>query len=741
MQKRARASHAVPTRDSTHKMFTARSILGAGTFGTVYSVDQQYDARAAEPRRDVSCVLKRAKLADVRSLHHRAAALPTPGSEAPRCLIPHPRTGQVEVHQSMLLPSREEVYLRQLGRKWNWRSALAGEARAQARGGGGGGGGGADEQPLPDAPLCPEFLDWAVALDAQPARVAKEEEAWLASQALHKEALAAAALAATPQAIAAALAAAPPAPKPFRPLAYATIVTLCAMERVGCDLGSWVRRYPLYFAHEGVRRCIVRQMWQLLARLHSERLLHRDLRMDNLLLEWSVWPESRGGGGAGGGAGGGPPPQPPGTRAPSAAPSDKSIPPGYPLLRLCDLGCVRPFPLPLHHYAAHASACPAPADLCAAAAAAAAAQGASASPNPWDAAHAPHAASSYVTALFYRAPELVLGSRWYGPPSDVWAMSLTVAHFYALTGALVGQLGGRSVGRAVQQRGDGVGEKEMPLVPGAEAAAGAAAAQAAAAGGGVGARVGVKAGGAPAPASAATATTAATAPLQRLRPIPLLVEADSAVAAWRARGELEPPVNPAAPLHSSTISERCTLFHGSCDATQLLSFLNVLGSPSPHSLQDLRLTTPSAAAIRVLVQEVEEMARVGREAGVRLALARWLGAPGSAQEAAALASFREGRVGGAGAGSAGSALTRLQVEALHLASAGALQARPIEPLQDMAGMLAREFGVPLDIGALVAAGLQWAPSARITAAEALCHEAVWSERLPIFDSFRAGRGE
>jgi len=79
------------------------------------------------------------------------------------------------------------------------------------------------------------------------------------------------------------------------------------MEKVGSDLWVLVNTKPAFFADEPLRRCVVRQALSLLARLHASGLVHRDIKLANILLDVS--------------------------------------PSGYPLLRLGDLGSCREVPL------------------------------------------------------------------------------------------------------------------------------------------------------------------------------------------------------------------------------------------------------------------------------------------------------------------------------------------------------------------------------------------------------------
>lgn len=166
------------------------------------------------------------------------------------------------------------------------------------------------------------------------------------------------------------------------PSSDAKVFHLLALESFGNDLNSWILGSPKYFRNHAVLRNIAHQIFSLLAELHgASGLIHRDVKPQNILLNFSPSPAN------------------------------------YPLLRLCDLGTARVPPLPLAAYAS-----PAPT--------------VAAGEKPlWDD-NLEGAASPYVCSLWYRAPELLLGSAFYGPPVDVWAAVITVAELFSLSETL-----------------------------------------------------------------------------------------------------------------------------------------------------------------------------------------------------------------------------------------------------------------------------------------------------------------
>ena len=106
--------------------------------------------------------------------------------------------------------------------------------------------------------------------------------------------------------------------------------------------------------------------------------MHRDLKLQNVLLAWS--------------------------------------PAGYPLLRLCDLGSARAPPTPLADAAARA---PAPGGG-----------------GTWSDLGVGTPGTPFVTALWYRAPELLCGSAFSGPPADVWAAAVALCELFSLAATL-----------------------------------------------------------------------------------------------------------------------------------------------------------------------------------------------------------------------------------------------------------------------------------------------------------------
>jgi serine/threonine protein kinase len=77
-------------------------------------------------------------------------------------------------------------------------------------------------------------------------------------------------------------------------------------ERWGADLWTWVTQHPHRFLDDALRRSIIRQTFYLLADLHSRGMMHRDLKLANILLCFNGS--------------------------------------GYPLVKLCDTGSVRAVP-------------------------------------------------------------------------------------------------------------------------------------------------------------------------------------------------------------------------------------------------------------------------------------------------------------------------------------------------------------------------------------------------------------
>ena len=388
------------------------------------------------------------------------------------------------------------------------------------------------------------------------------------------------------------------------PVDSTRVVRLVALERVGHDLYSTVRGFPTLFCSEPLRRCVLHQMFTLLAGLHVRGYLHRDIKLQNMLLQWVPW---------GGVAG---------SQLPALLQQQLKDLPGYPLLRLCDLGASRLAPLPLAEYCAPA----APVEASEGGGGGGGRGGGAAS---WDSGKKQSrgmGATSHVCARWYRAPELLCGSMFYGPPSDVWSMALAAAELYTLSASL--SQDAVALGLSAR-RGDAFGD---------------------------------------------------TLPMDGEKMNPILAREEWQKAGWE-EGRVCGPLSR---------RDRCrvTLFHGSCDATQLLSVLNVLGTPNDAQVADMRL--PSAC--RVALEALREAACAAAGEGVAAA------APWPQQALAGL---------GLGGG----------VDAAAAAPAS------LPPL-DVAKLLSAKFAIPPDVAGMLSGMLKWAPSARTTAAEALRHEAL-----------------
>ena len=296
--------------------------------------------------------------------------------------------------------------------------------------------------------------------------------------------------------------------------------------------------------------------------------------------------------------------------------------PGYPLLRLCDLGASRLAPLPLAEYCAPA----APVEASEGGGGGGGRGGGAAS---WDSGKKQSrgmGATSHVCARWYRAPELLCGSMFYGPPSDVWSMALAAAELYTLSASL--SQDAVALGLSAR-RGDAFGD---------------------------------------------------TLPMDGEKMNPILAREEWQKAGWE-EGRVCGPLSR---------RDRCrvTLFHGSCDATQLLSVLNVLGTPNDAQVADMRL--PSAC--RVALEALREAACAAAGEGV-----------------AAAAPWPQQALAGLGLGGGG--------------DAAAAAPASLPPL-DVAKLLSAKFAIPPDVAGMLSGMLKWAPSARTTAAEALRHEAL-----------------
>lgn len=137
------------------------------------------------------------------------------------------------------------------------------------------------------------------------------------------------------------------------------ISLLQVSEPFGRDLWSWVTKSPSKLANDALRRTIIRQIFVLLARMHQQNLIHRDIKLANILLEFT---------------------------------NDQE-----PLVRFCDMGCVRPAP-----------------DT---------SKGEFATP--------------YVCSRYYRAPELLCGSSQYSTSVDIWATATSLIEMYMQLDALL----------------------------------------------------------------------------------------------------------------------------------------------------------------------------------------------------------------------------------------------------------------------------------------------------------------
>jgi serine/threonine protein kinase len=167
---------------------------------------------------------------------------------------------------------------------------------------------------------------------------------------------------------------------------------LQAQERFGDSLADVVRHQYRRLADPRVQLAIVRQMVALVAELHARGVVHGDLKLANMLMEWG--------------------------------------PLGVPTLRLCDLGAAK------HMHA------PAPPP---------GAPGAPALGGP-GAALPQLQSTPYVTSRFSRAPELLAGSITYDAGVDVWSLAAAIAELYAL----VATLGNDACARALTgKRGGG----------------------------------------------------------------------------------------------------------------------------------------------------------------------------------------------------------------------------------------------------------------------------------------------
>lgn len=171
----------------------------------------------------------------------------------------------------------------------------------------------------------------------------------------------------------------------------ARVFHLLATAVHGTSLYDAISDDPDRFARDvDLSVCIAAQVLRLVAELHGRAgCVHRDIKLQNLLLAWS--------------------------------------PAGAPIVRLCDFGCARISPTPVA-----AASCRAPRRDDWAPTAADMASGKPGSP--------------FVTSLWYRAPELLCGGAWSGPPADAWAVAVALAELFSLPASLSARLSTSATG-------------------------------------------------------------------------------------------------------------------------------------------------------------------------------------------------------------------------------------------------------------------------------------------------------
>ena len=381
--------------------------------------------------------------------------------------------------------TRETMWARELGGIVPWRAILEAEAEASARdGAGAGAGAGAATRSRIYLPLAPTFAGATLA-----------HEGGETDRVFH----------------------------------------LLATAAHGCSIHEAVMADPARFARDpALSLSIAAQVLRLVAELHGRAgAVHRDIKLQNLLLTWS--------------------------------------PSSCPVVRLCDLGSARVGPTSV---AAAAAPAPAPAPTTALALATGTGTGTgigtgtgTGTDDTWGNAHARGAGTPFVTSLWYRAPELICGSLWSGPPADAWAVGVALAELYSLAASLAPDAGaGGAAAQTAAGRREGVSARcgkngalkfgKVWVAPETGAGPGA--------GAGVAPETGV--------GVSMPAVVSVPAPLP-------------GAAQARSRTTPTPPDTP-----PPDTADLVTLFHcGPEDAYAVLSIINILGLPSTADIADLRL--------------------------------------------------------------------------------------------------------------------------------------------------------
>ena len=277
---------------------------------------------------------------------------------------------------------------------------------------------------------------------------------------------------------------------------------LLATASHGTSIYEAVTKEPARFASDpSLILSVATQVLRLVAELHSRAgAVHRDIKLQNLLLQWS--------------------------------------PSGCPVIRLCDLGSARVAPT-----SASAASAPAP----------------TTDATVWNNANARGAGTPYVTSLWYRAPELLAGSIWSGPPADVWAVAVCLSELYSLAASLAPDAGaGEAASKTAAGRREGVSAR-------------------------ISKNGTVKFG------------------------LPVILPTQT-----RQHSTTSPtPPYTSSPLPPDT-SDLVTLFHcGPEDAYAVLSIINILGIPSSSDITDLRLPSLLAEKLKNLCDAVRK--RAGKE--------------------------------------------------------------------------------------------------------------------------------